>query len=49
MEIGPTIYHNRKSPVNLEAFADRYVRTFNKYPSKKDFQFQIELFNKQVM
>ena len=47
MEIGPT-YHNKKSPVPLDAFAQRYVRTFNKHPSKEDFQYQNKLINEQV-
>jgi hypothetical protein len=33
--------------VTLDAFAERYFRTFNKYPSKGDFQFQYKLIIKQ--
>ena len=49
MEMGPTTYQKKKSPVPLDAFAQRYVQTFNKYPSKEDFHFQNELINEKVM
>ena len=48
MEIGPKTYHNEKRPVPLDAFGQRYVRIFNKYPSRTDFEFQYKLINEQV-
>ena len=47
MEICPT-YHNKKCPVPLDAFQQRYIRAFNRYPSKEDFIFQNELIHKKV-
>lgn len=46
MEIDPT-NHNRR-PVPLDAFAQRYISIFNRYPSQDDFQFHNNLINEQV-
>ena len=47
MEIEPTTNHSRR-PVPLDAFAQRYINIFNRYPSHEDFQFHNKLINDQV-
>lgn len=47
MKISPT--SPKKHPVPLDAFGQRYIKAFNKYPSHEDFQFQKELIHKQVL
>jgi hypothetical protein len=40
MEIGTTTHHNKRCPVPLDAFQQRYIHAFNRYPSQEDFIFQ---------
>ena len=44
MEISPTT----KCPLPLDAFQQRYIGAFNRYPSQEDFRFQNKKINEQV-